>query len=255
MTLTLERDVHFRYVLRIADTSLVLGHRLSEWLGKAPTIEEELALANMSLDLVGQAQALYVHAAGIENNGRDADRLAFSRDAMDYGNLLLAEIPNGDFAITIVRQLFYATFAHLYFGRLKQSADSELAGVAARAVKEMTYHARHAGEWLIRLGDGTAVSHERAQQAVDELWRYTGEMFTVDDTDQAAVAAGIGVDPTGLKADWDAGIDAVLAEATLTRPADGWMMTGGRTGQHTEHLGHMLSQMQFLQRAYPGQQW
>jgi ring-1,2-phenylacetyl-CoA epoxidase subunit PaaC len=253
--LALDRDTHFRYLLRFADTGLILGHRLSEWLGEAPTIEEELALSNMALDLVGQAQALYPHAARIEGGGRDADQLAYLRDGPEFNNLLLAELPNGDFAFTMARQLVYATFAHLHFGELKRSSDAELAGIAARAEKELAYHARHAGEWLVRLGDGTATSHDRAQQALDQLWMYTGEMFMLDELDGAVIASGIGTDPRDVQAGWNAAIDAVLAEATLKRPADGWMISGGRTGQHTEHLGRVLAEMQSLQRAHPGQQW
>lgn len=253
--LAVDRDTHFRYLLRLADTGLLLGHRLSEWLGQAPTLEEELALSNMALDLIGQAQALYAHAAQIEGAGRDADQLAYLRDGPDFTNLLLAELPNGDFAFTMARQLAYATFAHLHFGELKRSSDAELAGIAARAEKELVYHARHAGEWLVRLGDGTAVSHQKAQEALDALWMYTGEMFMTDALDSAVLAAGIGADAGAVRSSWYAAIDAVLAEATLKRPPDGWMISGGRRGEHTEHLSHLLGELQYLQRTYPGQQW
>lgn len=252
---TTDRSSHFNYILRHADNALLLGHRLSEWLGNAPTIEEELALANMSLDLIGQAQAFYIHAAKIEDAGRDADQLAYLRDVSDFINVLLVEIPNGDFATTMVRQLFYATFGHLHFNQIKQSLDNELAGIAARAEKEFAYHRRHAGEWLIRLGDGTDESHERAQAALDHLWMYTGELFSIDDVDGKVISAGIGVDPQKIKPDWDAGINEVLAEATLVRPRDGWMISGGRNGLHSEHLGHLLAEMQHLQRVHPGAQW
>jgi ring-1,2-phenylacetyl-CoA epoxidase subunit PaaC len=252
---TTDRSSHFNYILRHADTALLLGHRLSEWLGNAPTIEEELALANMSLDLIGQAQAFYVHAAKIEDAGRDADQLAYLRDVSDFINVLLVEIPNGDLATTMVRQLFYATFGHLHFDQIKQSVDNEFAGIAARAEKEFAYHKRHAGEWLIRLGDGTDESHERAQAALDHLWMYTGELFSIDDVDRAVISAGIGVDPQKIKPDWDAAINEVLAEATLVRPRDGWMISGGRDGLHSEHLGHLLAEMQHLQRVHPGAQW
>lgn len=251
----LDPRIHFEYLLRLADSNLVLGHRMSEWLGRAPVIEEELALANISLDLIGQARALYVHAAPMADNGRDEDALVFLRDAHGYRNFLLVEKQNGDFAFTMVRQLFYSAFAHLHWEALTASLDEELAGIAAKAVKECIYHVRHSSEWLVRLGNGTRESHERTQRAVDELWMYTGELFETDDVDQAAVDAGVGVDSASLKPEWDATIDRILAQAILVRPRDGWMIGGGRVGRHTEHLGHMLSEMQFLQRAYPGQQW
>lgn len=251
----LDPKSHFEYLLRFADTNLVLGHRLSEWLGKAPVIEEELALANIGLDLIGQARALYMRAAAIADDGRDEDALVFLRDAHDYRNLLLVEKENGDFAFTIVRQLLYSSFAQPFWEALTASRDPEVAGIASRAAKESAYHVRHAGEWLVRLGDGTSESHGRAKDALDELWMYTGEMFAMDDIDEAALAAGIGVDASALKPAWDATIDSVTAQATLVRPKDGWMIGGGRDGRHTEHLGHLLAEMQYLQRTYPGQKW
>lgn len=251
----LAREDHFDYLVRLADSALVLGHRLSEWTGKAPVLEEELALGNMALDLIGQARALYTHAGTIEGKGRDEDALAYLRDAPDYRNLLIVETDNGDFAVTMARQMLYAAFAAPLFEGLSSSSDAVLAGIAQKAEKEIAYHLRHASEWLIRLGDGTQESHERAQAALDGLWMYTGEMFQADAVDEAAVAAGVGVDPAALKPAWDATVDSVLAQATLTRPKDGWMISGGRTGTHTEHLGHMLAEMQFLQRAYPGARW
>lgn len=252
---TLQSTWHVDYLLRLADTSLILGHRLSEWTGKAPTLEEELALANVALDLVGQARALYTHAGEIEGAGRDENQLAYLRDAHDFKNLLIAEKENSDFAFTIARQVLYSAFAVPFHEALTTSSDAVIAGVAAKAVKEHTYHLRHAGEWLVRLGDGTEESHARAQEALDDIWMYTGEMFEMDDVDTEAVRAGIGVDKSALKVGWDGTVNEILAEATLSRPADGWMISGGRTGTHTEQLGHILSEMQFLQRAYPGQEW
>ena len=246
---------HFDYLLRLADTSLILGHRLSEWTGKAPTLEEELALANVALDLVGQARALYTRAGEIEGQGRDENQLAYLRDANAFRNLLIAEKENGDFAFTIARQVLYSAFAVPFHEALTQSSDEVLAGIAAKAVKEYTYHLRHAGEWLIRLGDGTGESHARAQEALDDIWMYTGEMFGMDDVDAEAVKAGVGIDRAALKPGWDETVNDILAQATLSRPADGWMISGGHTGTHTEHLGHILSEMQFLQRAYPGREW
>ena len=245
----------FQYTLRLADTALILGHRLSEWVGHSPVIEEDLAFGNMGLDLIGQARALYAYAGEVEGKGRDEDALAYLRDAGAYRNLLLTEQPNGDFANTMVRQLFYAAFAHPNFERLTRSKDTTLAAIAAKAAKEMAYHLRHAAEWTIRLGDGTDDSHARAQTAVDELWPYTGEMFETDQVERALIDAGIAIDPAMLRATWDKTIGDVLAEATLVRPRDGFMQSGGRTGRHSEHLGHILSELQFLQRAYPGVTW
>jgi ring-1,2-phenylacetyl-CoA epoxidase subunit PaaC len=248
-------DALFTYVLRLADNALVLGHRLSEWCGRAPVLEEDLALGNMGLDLIGQARSLYTYAGEIEGRGRDEDALAYLRDARDFRNILLVEQPNGDFAVTMVRQLIYAAFAHLYFTALTRSGDSTLAAVAGKSVKELAYHLRHCAEWTIRLGDGTAESHRRAQGAVDELMPYAGEMFEIDDIEAPLIAAGIAVDPAPLKAEFDRTLANVLAEATLVRPASAWSQSGGRSGRHSEHLGHILAELQFLQRAYPGARW
>lgn len=245
----------FQYTLRLADTALILGHRLSEWVGYSPVIEEDLAFGNMGLDLIGQARALYSYAGEIEGQGRDEDALAYLRDASDYRNILLVEQPNGDFAVTMARQLLYAAFALPQFEALTRSTDATLAAIAAKAAKEMAYHLRHSAEWMIRLGDGTEESHARAQSALDELWPYVGEMFEVDPIERALIEAGVAVDPAALRAAFDKTIDDVLAEATLSRPRDGYMQTGGRGGRHTEHLGHILSELQFMQRAYPGATW
>jgi len=243
------------YLLRRADDALILGHRLSEWTGHAPLLEEELALANIALDLIGQARALYAAAAEQEGAGRDEDAYAYLRDAPQYRNLLLVEQPNGDFARTIARQVIYTAFADPYWRAMTGSADPRLAAIAAKAEKESAYHLRHAAEWLIRLGDGTAESHARAQAAVDALWPYSGEMFATDAGERDLIAHGIAVDPAGLRAPWEATLDRVLAEATLTRPASGWMQSGGRSGRHSEHLGHLLAVMQHVARTYPGAQW
>lgn len=245
----------FTYTLRLADTALVLGHRLSEWVGHSPILEEDMAFGNMGLDLIGQARSLYTYAGTVEGRGRDEDALAYLRDAPAYRNLLLAEQPNGDFAQTMMRQLFYAAFAHPYFEALSKSKDEMLAAIAAKAVKEMAYHVRHSAEWAIRLGDGTEESHERAQAALEDLWPYTGEMFEADQVERALIERGVAVDPASMREAWDKTIDQVLAEATLTRPRDGFMQTGGRSGRHSEHLGHILSELQYMQRAYPGATW
>jgi ring-1,2-phenylacetyl-CoA epoxidase subunit PaaC len=245
----------FQYTLRLADTALILGHRLSEWVGHSPVIEEDLAFGNMGLDLIGQARALYTYAGQIEGKGRDEDALAYLRDVGAYRNLLLTEQPNGDFAATMMRQLLYAAFAFPYFERLAGSKDATLAAIAAKAAKEMAYHQRHAGEWTIRLGDGTEESHARAQTALDDLWPYTGEMFEVDGVERALIEAGAAVDPAVIRPAWEKTIGDVLAEATLARPRDGFMQSGGRCGRHSEHLGHILAELQYMQRAYPGATW
>ena len=246
---------HLRYILRLADDGLVLGHRLSEWSSKAPTLEEDIALSNIALDLVGQARGFYAHAASIDPDGRSENHLAFLRDTGEFLNVQLVERANGDFALTMARQLFYSAFATPFFARLAASKDSEIAGIAAKATKECAYHLRHASEWVIRLGDGTVESHARMQAAIDELWMYTGELFEVDDTDHAMIAAGIGIDPAPLKPEWQSTIEAVMSQATLRKPKGSWMASGGRRGHHTEQLGPMLAEMQSLQRTYPGVQW
>jgi ring-1,2-phenylacetyl-CoA epoxidase subunit PaaC len=244
-----------RYTLRLADNALVLGHRLSEWVGHAPVLEEDLALGNLGLDLIGQARSFYAYAGEIEGKGRDEDALAYLRDAGEYRNVLLVEQPNGDFAATMMRQLFYSTFAHPFFEALERSRDATLAAIAAKAVKEMAYHVRHSAEWVIRLGDGTDESHRRAQQAADDLWTYTGELFEADAVERALIEGGIAPDTAALRALFDKTIDEVFEEATLRRPGASFMQTGGRDGRHSEHLGFILTELQFLQRAYPGAKW
>ena len=243
------------YVLSLADDSLVLGHRLSEWSGHGPTLEEDIALSNLALDLIGQARLYYAYAGEIEGKGRDEDALAYLRDEHAYLNLLLLEQPNGDFAATMLRHVLYAAFQHPYLEALSASADAQLAAMAAKASKEMAYHLRHAAEWVIRLGDGTEESHARARLALGDLWMYTGEMFEMDAAERALAAAGIAVDRASIKPRWQATIDRVLQQATLQRPPEGWMQRGGRAGRHTEHLGHLLAEMQVLHRAHPGARW
>ncbi len=244
-----------RYVLRRADDALILGHRLSEWCGHAPMLEEDMALANMGLDLIGQARSLFAYAAEIEAAGRSEDAYAFLRDIRGYGNLLLVEQPNGDFARTITRQFFYAAFIDPYWRAMTASRDATLAAIAAKAEKESAYHLRHSAEWMIRLGDGTDESHRRAQDAVDTLWPFTGEMFEVDVAERALIEDGVIADPDAIRAGWQAMVADILAQATLTLPGSGWMQRGGRDGHHGEHLGHLLSEMQFMQRSFPGASW
>ena len=242
-------------LLRWGDSTLILGHRLSEWCGHAPALEEDIALANVALDLTGHAAQWLALAAEIEGGGRDADALAFRRDAIDFRNLLLVELPNGDFAHTIVRQALFDAWHVGLLTALGDSRDERVAAIAAKAVKEARYHFRHSAEWTVRLGDGTAESHARAQAALDSLWPYTGEMFADDDIAAAVACAGLAPLPSSLHDAWSESIAGVLAEATLTRPKDGWMQSGGAAGRHSEHLGHLLATMQFLPRAYPDARW
>jgi ring-1,2-phenylacetyl-CoA epoxidase subunit PaaC len=245
----------FEYLLRLGDDRLVLGHRLSEWCGHAPILEEDIALANVALDLVGQATLLLGRAGEIEGAGRDADALAFLRDGIDYRNALIVELPKGDFAFTTARQFFFGVYSLLQAEALQRSSDQAVAGIAAKMFKETRYHVRHSGEWMLRLGDGTEESHRRLQDAVNELWRYTGELFMSDDVEQRAAASGVGVDSSTLEQSWRAQVDAILGQAGIARPETKWMQRGGRQGRHTEHLGHMLAEMQSLQRQHPGAAW
>jgi ring-1,2-phenylacetyl-CoA epoxidase subunit PaaC len=254
MTTTLA-DPLALYALARADDALILGHRLSEWCGHGPMLEEDMALANIGLDLIGQARSLYQYAGEREGAGRDEDQLAYLRDAPAYRNILMVELPNGDFARTMVRQFLYSAYADPYWRAMMDSSDPTLAAVAGKAEKETAYHLRHTAEWVIRLGDGTDESHRRAQEALDYLWPYTGEMFEADEAERALVAAGVAVDPETLRPGFERTVTDILVQATLTRPGGGWMQRGGRAGRHTEHLSHLLSEMQFLQRAYPGATW
>jgi ring-1,2-phenylacetyl-CoA epoxidase subunit PaaC len=257
-----DSDVHavpaehrFRYVLRLADTSLILAQRLGEWVGHAPALEEDLGLANTALDLLGQARLLLSYAGELEGAGRGEDQLAFLRDTADYCNAQLVEQPNGDFAQTIVRQFLVDAFQLEMFEWLKGSGDARLAAIAAQAVKETRYHARYSAGWLVRLGDGTPESQARVQAALDRLWPYTRELFDADELDAEMTRAGIAPDLDKLERAWSARVDAVLGEAMLRRPAAtpfGWY---GKRGQHGEYLGYVLAEMQFLQLAYPGASW
>ncbi len=250
-----ERASKGEYLLRLGDSALVLGQRCAAWVAHAPVMEEDVALANVALDLFGQAKLWLEYAAEIEGARSDADALAFHRDASDYRNLLLVEQPNGNFADTIVRGFFYDAWAQLNLSALAASSDERITAIAAKSVKETAYHLRRSQDWLVRLGDGTELSHERAQRAVDELWRYTGELFIGDEVDAAMVAQGVGVEPASLREPWLARVDAALATATLAKPDDGWMQRGGKQGRHTEALSYMLAEMQVLPRSYPGAQW
>jgi len=243
------------YALRRADDALILGHRLSEWCGHAPMLEEDMALSNIALDLIGQARELYTYAAKVEGKDNDEDKLAYLRDVRQYRNLLLVEQPNGDFAQTLVRQFFYSAFADLYWRAMMTSRDTTLAAIAAKSEKESAYHLRHASEWIIRLGDGTDESSARTQAAIDHLWAFTGEMFAVDEAERALIHADIAIDPASLRDRWLTTLSDIVREATLELPQNDWMQQGGRSGRHGEHLGHLLSELQSMQRTFPGLTW
>lgn len=245
----------FVYVLRLADASLILAQRLGELVGHAPALEEDLGLANIGLDLLGQARFLLTYAGEIEGQGRSEDTLAFLREHRDFLNPILVEQPNGDFAQTLVRQFLFDAWQLELYEQLSQSTDARLAEVAAKAVKETRYHLRYSASWLVRLGDGTQESHDRAQLALDQLWPYTQELFDADAIDKELLAAGVAADPVALRQGWDAQVNAVLSEATLKRPADRPYLWQGKRGQHSEHLGRLLAEMQYMQRTYPGATW
>jgi ring-1,2-phenylacetyl-CoA epoxidase subunit PaaC len=251
-----QQDALFQFLLRMGDNTLVLGHRVSEWCGKAPVLEEDIALANTALDLIGQTQFWLGLAGEVEAQGRSADDLAFLRDVWDFRNLLLVELPNGDFGQTLMRQFLFDAWQSVVLGRLMASTDARVAEIAEKASKEVAYHVERSADTVVGLGDGTEESHARMQAALDYLWPYVGEMFLGDDVDAAMAEAGIAPDPTSLRADFDALVTRVLVDATLTIPQGKFSHKGGRSGyMHTEHLGHLLTSMQWLQRAYPGASW
>ena len=248
-------EPHFADVLRHADDNLVLAQRLAEWVSNGPELEEDIALANTAIDHLGVARVLLTHAGALEGAGRDEDALAMTRTEREFTNVLLVEQPNGDFAVTMARALFFDAYQLELWGRLTASADSTLSAIAAKAHKEARYHYRHSAGWVTRLGDGTDESHDRMQAAVDALWRFNGELFVADEIDQAVVETGIGVDPVALHDGWRTAVMAVLDAATLQVPDEPIVRTGGRSGFHSEHLGHLLSEMQWMQRTYPGLEW
>ncbi|MGB3408947.1 MAG: 1,2-phenylacetyl-CoA epoxidase subunit PaaC [Jannaschia sp.] len=251
-----DADPLFEFLCRMGDSTLILGHRVSEWCGLAPVLEEDIALANTALDLIGQTRMWLGLAAEVEGKGRTADDLAMLRDVWEFRSALLVEQPNGDFGRTMMRQFLFDAWHLAMLRALTASADARIAAIAAKAVKEVHYHAERSGETVIGLGDGTPESHARMQAALDLLWPYVGELFLADAVDDAMATAGIAPDLAGLRDPFDAHVGAVLAEATLTRPDGDFAHRGGRSGfQHTEHLGHLLTQMQWLQRAYPGAAW
>jgi ring-1,2-phenylacetyl-CoA epoxidase subunit PaaC len=243
------------HVLRLADTNLVLAQRLGEWVGHAPALEEDLGVANVALDLLGQARLLLAHAGRLEGEGRGEDELAYLREESEYFNLTLVEQPNGDFGDTVMRQFLFDAWQSALYEALARSQDATLAAIAAKGLKEAAYHLRYSGGWLVRLGDGTPESHARVERSLRELWPFTNELFDDDETDRAVAAAGIGVLPSALLPAWSAQVDGTLARATLVRPAPAQFAWFGKQGRHSEHLGYLLAEMQSLHRAHPGAAW
>lgn len=242
-------------LLHLADNALILGHRNSEWCGHGPVLEQDIAISNIALDLLGQARNFYQYAAECSGNGATEDSLAYLREVVDFKNNLLAELPNGDWAHTILRQFFFSNYQYLLYQQLQRSSDGRIAAIAEKSLKEVTYHLRWSSEWVIRLGDGTEESHERIKNALEYLWPYAGELTTSAPYETAATADGTGADVSKLREQWLQKVSSVFEEATLTVPEMGWMQSGGKTGRHTEHLGYILAEMQYLQRAYPGAEW
>jgi ring-1,2-phenylacetyl-CoA epoxidase subunit PaaC len=243
------------YTLHLADTVLILGQRNAEWCGHGPVLEQDIAITNISLDLIGQARNFYQHAASLIGSGATEDTLAYLRKEREFKNLLLVEQPNGDWGQTILRQFFFSQFQYLLFEQLQNSKDHQVAAIAEKSLKEITYHLRWSSEWVIRLGDGTEESHKRMLKAVEELWRYTGEMFEAASYELRAETEGISVDPSQLKSSWLNKVREVFTDATLPVPEKVFMQTGGKEGKHTEHLGYILTELQYMQRAYPNCEW
>lgn len=244
-----------QYAVRLGDDALIQGHRLSEWCGHGPFLEEDLALTNVALDFIGRARMFYACAARLAGDGSTEDTYAYTRDCREFSNLLIHELPRGDFAFTCARQYLCDEYGLRYMEALCGSRDDELAAIAAKAVKESRYHLRRGRDWMLRLGDGTEESHGRIQRALEDLWGFSHELFEMDGLEQALADVGIGVDATALRDDWMAAVCATCEEASLIMPEDDWSVRGGREGVHTEHLGHLLSDLQFMQRAYPGLEW
>jgi len=249
------KDQLIDYCLRLADTSLILGQRLGEWCGHGPILEEDIALTNISLDCIGQARGFYTYAAELESSGKTEDDYAYLRDEREFKNLLIVEQPNVDFAQTIMRQFLVSAFQYYFFDALSNSSDKTLSALAAKSLKEVSYHLRHSSAWVIRLGDGTAESKMRMEKAIDELWLYTGDMFDMDETEKSLAEKSIAVDRNKLKSSWDKKVQEVFSEATLNVPQEVFMISGSREGKHSEHLGFILAEMQSLHRAHPGAQW
>ncbi|MES2590468.1 MAG: 1,2-phenylacetyl-CoA epoxidase subunit PaaC [Bacteroidota bacterium] len=249
------QQAKYEYLLRLGDSSLIMGHRLSEWCGHGPILEEDIALINIALDFVGNATSLLTHAAQVEGKGRTEDDLAYLRNERDYRNLLLTEQPNGDFARTIARQFLYDVYTFFLYEELKNSKDETIAAIAAKSHKEITYHLRHTTEWMLRLGDGTPESHQRVQTALNELWMFTSDLFDMNEVDALLITEGVAVDLDKVKEQWEKRVTAVISEATLLVPTTNVKQKGSREGKHSEHLGFLLAEMQYIPRSYPDAKW
>ncbi len=246
----------FNYTLHLADNTLLLGHRNSEWCGHGPILEQDIAITNISLDLIGQARNFYQYAARLKGNGATEDSLAYLRDNREFRNCLIVEQPNGDWGKTIIRQFFFSSYQFFLYAQLEQSKDATIAAISTKALKEVTYHLRWSSEWVIRLGDGTEESHKRVSKAVEELWPFTGELFVPSPFENEMAEKGIGTDPAKLQPLWKKKIEEVFNEASISVPSSGmWMQSGGKEGKHTEFLGYVLADLQFMQRAYPNGEW
>lgn len=254
-SITLQKNAASQYLLRAGDTCLILGQRLGEWCGHAPVLEEDIAMANIALDLIGQARALLTRAGELDGLSHDEDQLAFLRDERDYLNLTMVELPRGDFAFSVLRNTMVATWLRLWWEQLATSSDSEVAAIAGKAVKEARYHQQHSGDWVVRLGDGTAESTRRMQAALDALWRYVPEMFDTDAIDEAAHTEGVGPLWSALEQNWHTDMALILGEARLAVPAASAFRSEGKRGRHSEHMGFVLAEMQHLQRSFPGGVW
>jgi ring-1,2-phenylacetyl-CoA epoxidase subunit PaaC len=251
-----ETNPAFEYLLRLADDRLILGHRLSEWCGRGPILEEDIALSNIALDYIGHAALLYEYAAEIEGKGRNPDELVYFRNDVEYKNLKLVELPKGDYSFTIARQFLFSSYSFLLYQNLKDMDDEQLSGMIFKHLKEIKYHLRHSREWVLRMGDGTQESHQRVQQSFDDLWTFIGEFFYADTVDQQLQEKGWNINPDSFKDEWKILTSDLLKQATLTVPdSDQFMASGGRHGRHTEHLGHLLAEMQHLRRSYPNAVW
>ena len=243
------------YTLHLADNSLIMGHRLSEWTGHGPILEQDIAISNIALDLIGQSRNFYQYAARLKSDGSSEDSLAYLRDAQGFKNILLVELPNGDWAKTVMKLFFFSTYQYFLYQKLINSCDNQLAAIAEKSFKEVIYHLRWSSEWVVRLGDGTEESHNRTQNALGELWNFTNEMFEPTAYETASAKNNVGVDVTLLKKDWGKKVDQVLIEATLITPENKSMKDNGKKGKHTQYLITILKDMQFLQRTYPGCEW
>jgi ring-1,2-phenylacetyl-CoA epoxidase subunit PaaC len=245
----------YSYLLRLGDNAAILGHRLSEWCGHGPELEEDIAIINTALDLLGHARSIYTYAGQVDGNGKTEDDVAYLRLEREYRNALVCELPNGHYGDTIARQFLFDQFNLLVFEQLVHSSDETVAAIAAKAIKEIRYHLRRSTEWTLRLGDGTEESRQRIQRSFNDIWMYTGDLFVQDESDRMMISAGVGPDMDSIYPVWKEKVRAVLEEATLTISTDGWMQSGSKQGRHTEHFGYILSELQYMQRAYPGCEW